>query len=151
MLPQTKLARYARELLKMKLEAAERDGIEAKDCEAFTDLFRDGFVDPAGDERTQEERQPFKRSVRGPKFDPASKTGRIRTRFFELWNGGTDSFYIDDMLDISCDEMQKALYSRIAPSAGARRLHDQHEKRPARPDPLHPGGKESHHYLRGKP
>lgn len=115
MLPQTKLARYARELLKMKLEAAERDGIEAKDCEAFTDLFRDGFVDPAGDERTQEERQPFKRSVRGPKFDPASKTGRIRTRFFELWNGGTDSFYIDDMLDISCDEMQKALYSRIAP------------------------------------
>ena len=115
MLPQTKLARYARELLKMKLEAAERDGIEAKDCEAFTDLFRDGFVDPAGDERTQEERQPFKRSVRGPKFDPASTTGRIRTRFFELWNGGTDSFYIDDMLDISCDEMQKALYSRIAP------------------------------------
>ena len=115
MLPQTKLARYARELLKMKLEAAERDGIEAKDCEAFTDLFRDGFVDPAGEERTQEERQPFKRSVRGPKFDPASKTGRIRTRFFELWNGGTDSFYIDDMLDISCDEMQKALYSRIAP------------------------------------
>lgn len=115
MLPQTKLARYARELLKMKLEAAERDGIEAKDCEAFTDLFRDGFVDPAGEEHTQEERQPFKRSVRGPKFDPASKTGRIRTRFFELWNGGTDSFYIDDMLDISCDEMQKALYSRIAP------------------------------------
>lgn len=115
MLPQTKLARYARELLKMKLEAAERDGIEAKDCEAFTDLFRDGFVEPAGEERTQEERQPFKRSVRGPKFDPASKTGRIRTRFFELWNGGTDSFYIDDMLDISCDEMQKALYSRIAP------------------------------------
>lgn len=115
MLPQTKLARYARELLKMKLEAAERDGIEAKDCEAFTDLFRDGFVEPAGEERTQEERQPFKRSVRGPKFDPASKTGRIRTRFFELWNGGNDSFYIDDMLDISCDEMQKALYSRIAP------------------------------------
>ena len=115
MLPQTKLARYARELLKMKLEATERDGIEAKDCEAFTELFKDGFMEPDAEEQTQEEKQPFKRSCYGPKFDPASKTGRIRTRFFELWNGGTDSFYIDGMLDISCEEMQRALLCKIAP------------------------------------
>lgn len=104
---ESRLKRYAKELALIKVQEAAAGGLCEEEVEALCDLIRDAFLN-----ETPSRLSESPAVKKGPYRDPDSKMGRVRDRILELWNGSADQFYIDDMLDIDLDYMQKAV-SRI--------------------------------------
>lgn len=106
---ETRMRAYARELVDLRIEHAKRDGLTQEEALDLVTILLDAYLK----EDTKHPKTPAPKKIyEGTGFVP-SRRARILERLLELWNGGDDEFYIDDMLDISIDDMQRYI-SQIA-------------------------------------
>lgn len=106
---ENRMRAYARELVDLRIEHAKRDGLTQEEALDLVTILLDAYLK----EDAKHPKTPAPKKIyEGTGFVP-SRRARILERLLELWNGGDDEFYIDDMLDISIDDMQRYI-SQIA-------------------------------------
>ena len=107
---ETRMRAYARELVDLRIEHAKRDGLTQEEALDLVTILLDAYLK----EDTKQPKTPAPKKIYEGTGIVPSKRSRVRDRLYELWNGGEDEFYIDDMLDIAIEDLQKYVTSIAA-------------------------------------